>query len=146
MSVLQPGYGTILEVRKFFGSELRYVWRHLPLPRVHPHAVAAAEAAEAAARQGRFREYSSHLFENQDNLLPEDLLGAAETLGLDMDRFEADLRSAEVSNRVLDDALDAESMDLHGTPTFFIGRHRHHGPYDAATLIRALEASRSAVP
>ena len=63
-----------------------------------------------------------------------------------MDRFEADLRSAEVSNRVLDDALDAESMDLHGTPTFFIGHRRHHGPYDTATLIRALEASRSAVP
>ncbi|MCC9206359.1 Na+/H+ antiporter NhaA [Arthrobacter sp. zg-Y769] len=138
--------GTIMEVREYFGSDLRYVWRHFPLPRVHPNAVSAAEAAEAAARQGRFRDYSAHLFEHQDNLLPEDLLDAAGGLGLDMDRFEADLRSAEVRNRVLDDALDAESMDLRGTPTFFIGHRRHHGPYDAATLIRALEASRSAVP
>ncbi|MCC9145811.1 MULTISPECIES: Na+/H+ antiporter NhaA [unclassified Arthrobacter] len=138
--------GTILEVREHFGSELRYVWRHLPLSRVHPHAVAAAEAAEAAGRQGHFRDYSAHLFEHQDDLLPEDLLAAAESLGLDMDRFEADLRSAKVSNRVLDDALDAESMDLHGTPTFFVGHRRHHGPYDTATLIRALEASRKAVP
>lgn len=136
--------GTIMEVREHFGAELRYVWRHFPLSRVHPHAIAAAEAAEAAHRQGHFREYSSHLFEHQDNLFPEDLLRAAEQLGLDMDRFEADLRSADISNRVLDDALDAESMDLSGTPTFFIGRHRHHGPYDAATLIRALEASRNA--
>ena len=134
--------GTILEVREHFGDELRYVWRHLPLTRVHPNAVAAAEAAEAADRQGRFRAYSAHLFEHQENLLPGDLLNAAESLGLDMDRFEADLRSAEVSNRVLDDALDAESMDLNGTPTFFIGTRRHHGPYDAATLIAALEASR----
>ena len=138
--------GTILEVRAYFGSDLRYVWRHLPLPQVHPHAVAAAEAAEAAGRQGRFLEYSAHLFENQDNLLPDDLLGAAAGLGLDVDRFETDLRSAEVRNRVLDDALDAETMDLHGTPTFFIGHRRHHGPYDAGTLIRALEELRSSGP
>ncbi|WP_246657832.1 Na+/H+ antiporter NhaA [Arthrobacter yangruifuii] len=138
--------GTIMEVREHFGPELRYVWRHFPLSRVHPNAVAAAEAAEAAARQGQFLPYSAHLFEHQDDLLPEDLLRAAEEMGLDMERFEADQRSAEVSNRVLDDALDAESMDLHGTPTFFIGARRHHGPYDAATLIAALEASRLSGP
>ncbi|MCC3276699.1 Na+/H+ antiporter NhaA [Arthrobacter sp. zg-Y20] len=134
--------GTIMEVREHFGPQLRYVWRHFPLSRVHPNAVAAAEAAEAAALQGQFRSYSSYLFEHQDDLLPEDLLRAAEEVGLDMERFEADQRSAEVSNRVLDDALDAESMDLNGTPTFFVGTRRHHGPYDAATLIAALEASR----
>lgn len=136
--------GTISEVRGHFGSELRYVWRHLPLTRVHPHAAAAAEAAEAAHRQGQFFPYSAYLFEHQEQLAPEDLLAAAETLGLDLDRFEADQRSAEIRNRVLDDALDAESMDLHGTPTFFIGNRRHHGPYDAATLIRLLEAERPA--
>ncbi|MDN3905725.1 Na+/H+ antiporter NhaA [Arthrobacter sp. YD2] len=134
--------GAISEVRRHFGSELRYVWRHLPLTRVHPHAVAAAEAAEAAHRQGQFFPYSAYLFEHQEQLDPEDLLTAAETLGLDPDRFEADLRSADIRNRVLDDALDAESMDLHGTPTFFIGNRRHHGPYDSATLIRLLEADR----
>jgi predicted DsbA family dithiol-disulfide isomerase len=63
-------------------------------------------------------------------------------LGLDVRRFEEDMHSAQVINRVKDDVLDAEVMDLHATPTFFIGNSRHLGSYDAATLIRALEASR----
>jgi len=64
-------------------------------------------------------------------------------LRLDVQRFEEDMHSAQVINRVKDDVLDAEVMDLQATPAYFIGAARHHGPYDAATLIRALEASRS---
>jgi len=135
--------GVVDEVREHFGGELRWVWRHLPLTRVHPHAVQAAEAAEAASLQGRFGPYASGLFEDQDHLEPADLLGLAENFGLDPDRFEADLRSADVVNRVRDDALDAEAMDLHSTPTFFVNGIRHRGPYDAAALIRALNATRT---
>ncbi|WP_312182959.1 Na+/H+ antiporter NhaA [Arthrobacter sp.] len=137
--------GVVDEVREYFGAELRWVWRHLPLTRVHPHAVQAAEAAEAAALQGRFAAYAAGLFQDQDHLDPADLLALAEGLGLDIDRFESDLRSADVVNRVRDDALDAEAMDLHSTPTFFVNGVRHRGPYDAAALIRALEATRGAV-
>ena len=135
--------GVVDEVREHFGAELRWVWRHLPLTRVHPHAVQAAEAAEAASLQGRFGPYASRLFEDQDHLEPADLLSLAENLGLDPDRFESDLRSADVVNRVRDDALDAEAMDLHSTPTFFVNGVRHRGPYDAAALIRALNATRA---
>ncbi|WP_066301870.1 Na+/H+ antiporter NhaA [Arthrobacter luteolus] len=135
--------GVVDEVREHFGAELRWVWRHLPLTRVHPHAVQAAEAAEAASLQGRFGPYASRLFEDQDHLEPADLLSLAENLGLDPDRFESDLRSADVVNRVRDDALDAEAMDLHSTPTFFVNGVRHRGPYDAAALIRALNATRT---
>ncbi|MBD7996620.1 Na+/H+ antiporter NhaA [Arthrobacter sp. Sa2CUA1] len=135
--------GVVDEVREYFGAELRWVWRHLPLTRVHPHAVLAAEAAEAASLQGRFGPYASGLFADQDHLDPEDLLALAERLGLDLDRFESDLRSADVVNRVRDDALDAEAMDLHSTPTFFVNGVRHRGPYDAAALIRSLEATRA---
>ena len=134
--------GVVDEVREHFGAELRWVWRHLPLTRVHPHAVQAAEAAEAASLQGRFGPFASGLFEDQDHLEPADLLSLAENLGLDPDRFESDLRSADVVNRVRDDALDAEAMDLHSTPTFFVNGVRHRGPYDAAALIRALNATR----
>lgn len=134
--------GVVDEVREHFGGELRWVWRHLPLTRVHPHAVQAAEAAEAASLQGRFGPFASGLFEDQDHLEPADLLSLAENLGLDPDRFESDLRSADVVNRVRDDALDAEAMDLHSTPTFFVNGVRHRGPYDAAALIRALNATR----
>lgn len=138
--------GSIDAVRAHFGTELRWVFRNLPLSQVHPHAVHAARAAEAAARQGRFFEMAQVLFAHQAHLEDADLLEYARQLGLDTDRFLADVRSSEVARRVEDDAMDAELMDLHSTPTFFIGTKRHVGPYDSATLIRALEALRAGAP
>ncbi len=137
--------GSIDAVLAHFGDELRWVYRHLPLDQVHPHATAAAVAAEAAAMQGRFFDYGPVLFASQDHLEPDDLCRYASELGLDVDRFIADMRSPEALRRVEDDRMDAELMDLHATPTFFIGHKRHIGPYDSATLIRALEASRQPV-
>jgi Na+/H+ antiporter NhaA len=138
--------GSIDAVRAHFGDDLRYVWRHLPLERVHPHAREAAEASEAAAKQGKFFQYVPVLFENQDELETDDLVEYASLIGLDMERFADDLRSPGVINRVSDDVLDAQTMDLHSTPTFFIGEKRHRGPYDSPTLIRALHASRPGRP
>jgi Na+/H+ antiporter NhaA len=134
--------GSIDEVREHFGDELCYVWRHLPLERVHPHAFGAAWAAEAAGKQGRFWDMGRALFANQDDLDWPDIYRYANDIGLDLERFNDDVHSAEVRHRVEDDALDAEVMDLNSTPTFFVGGKRHKGPFDAATLIRALEASR----
>ena len=102
--------GTIDEVRAYFGSELRYVWRHLPLDRVHPHAIESAQASEAAALQGKFFEFSPVLFANQDHLEFDDLMTYAAETGLDVERFVDDLRSGRVVNRVQDDMLDAEVM------------------------------------
>ena len=132
--------GSIDEVREHFGPRLVYVWRHLPLTRVHPHAEEAARASEAAHRQGKFRDYAQLLFQRQDQLEPGDLIGYAGDLGLDLEQFRADLQSAAAANRVEDDALDAEFMDLASTPTFFIGTVRHTGPFDAPALIRQLNA------
>jgi protein-disulfide isomerase len=137
--------GSVDAVLAHFGDELRWVYRHLPLDQVHPHATAAAIAAEAAAMQGRFFDYSPVLFASQDHLEPDDFCRYANELGLDVERFIADLRSPEAARRVEDDRMDAELMDLHSTPTFFIGGVRHIGPYDSATLIRVLEASRQRV-
>jgi Na+/H+ antiporter NhaA len=134
--------GSIDEVRAHFGDELRYVWRHLPLERVHPHAREAAEASEAAAKQGKFFELVPVLFANQAELETDDLMEYATLIGLDMERFAEDFRSPSVINRVGDDLLDAQEMDLHTTPTFFIGEKRHRGPYDSLSLIRALHVSR----
>jgi Na+/H+ antiporter NhaA len=135
--------GSIDEVRAHFGDQLRYVWRHLPLERVHPHAWGAAKAAEAAALQDRFLDMGVQLFANQDNLEWEDIYRYANGIGLDLERFNNDVHSPQVKHRVEDDALDAELMDLNSTPTFFVGGKRHKGPWDAASLIRALEQSRS---
>ena len=138
--------GSIDEVREHFGDELRYVWRHLPLERVHPHALDAAMASEAAALQGRFWEMAHELFSHPDDLEWPDMYRYAVTAGCDIERFDSDVRlhSSKLLHRVQDDAQDAEVMDLHSTPTFFVNGKRHKGPWDAASLIRALENTRPA--
>lgn len=130
--------GAIEEVKAELGDRLCYVWRHAPLERVHPNAVAAAEAVEAAALQGKGAEFAKSLLADQEHQRPSDILRRAEELGLDMERFERDLRSPEVAARVRDDMLDAEAMDITSVPTFFVNGRRHVGPFDAQTLIRAL--------
>jgi protein-disulfide isomerase len=135
--------GVVEELRKRFGDELRYVFRHLPLSDVHKHADLAAEASEAAAAQGRFWEYHDMLFHHQDQLEFEDLLGYAGELDLDVERFARELELGIHAGRVLEDVVSAEASGARATPTFFVSGRRHVGPYDAATLAAALEASRS---
>jgi Na+/H+ antiporter NhaA len=135
--------GSIDEVRAHFGEDLVYVWRHLPLERVHPRAMDAALASEAAALQGRFFEMSTAMFEFQDHLEWEHIYRYADGAGCDIKQFDEDLRSSKVMHRVDDDVQDAEVMDLNSTPTFFVNGKRHKGPWDAASLIRALETSRT---
>jgi Na+/H+ antiporter NhaA len=137
--------GSIDEVRAHFGDELRYVWRHLPLERVHPRAFDAARAAEAAGLQGMYFEMGSQLFAHQDDLEWSDMYRYANAIGLDLERFDQDVRvhPTKLLHRVQDDAQDAEVMDLNSTPSFFVNGVRHKGPWDAASLIRALEAGRT---
>jgi Na+/H+ antiporter NhaA len=134
--------GAIDEVCSHFGDELRYVWRHLPLERVHPRAFDAARAAEAAGLQGKYFEMGKMLFAHQDDLEWGDIYRYANAIGLDLERFDQDVRvhPTKVLHRVQDDAQDAELMDLNSTPTFFINGKRHMGPWDSASLIRALGA------
>ncbi|MEZ0358583.1 Na+/H+ antiporter NhaA [Mycobacterium sp. SA01] len=134
--------GSIDEVREYFGDRLRYVWRHLPLERVHPRAIDAARASEAAALQGKFFDLAAQMFEFQDYLEWQHIYRYADQVGCDIEQFDDDLHSSRVLHRVDDDAQDAELMDLNATPTFFVNGVRHKGPWDAASLIRALEAGR----
>lgn len=131
--------GSIQQVHDQIGDQLRYVWRHAPLQRQHPNALADAEASEAAALQGKFFEFERGLFSDQENQRPSDLLRLAARLGLDVDKFERDLTSARVTGRVQEDILDAEAMNITSVPTLFVNGRRHVGPYDANSLIRALE-------
>ncbi|AWB94217.1 Na+/H+ antiporter NhaA [Aeromicrobium chenweiae] len=135
--------GMVTEVVNHFGDEIAWVWRHLPLRQHHPHAELAARAYEAADRQGRRNEMSGMMWANQDHLERLDLVRYADEIGLDLDRFELDLDSDDVAERVAEDEEDADLMDLDGTPTFFVGTRRHIGHWDAPTMIAALEASRS---
>jgi Na+/H+ antiporter NhaA len=124
-------------------GEVAYVWRHLPLNDVHPNAQQAAEAAEAAAEQGTFWEMHDLLLEHQDALGFPDLLGYAAQLGLDVERFEEDLRTRTGAGRIARDVDSADLSAVSGTPTFFINGLRHYGAYDIATLSAAVKAARA---
>ena len=122
-------------------AQVGYVWRHLPLSDVHPHAQLAAEAAEAAARQGAFWPMHDLLLEHQDALSVADLLGYAAELDLDRERFVEDLRAHAGAARIAEDVDSADLSSVSGTPTFFINGRRHDGAYDIDTLTEAVKAA-----
>jgi Na+/H+ antiporter NhaA len=130
----------VRELLRDFG-DIRYVWRHLPLNDVHPRAQIAAEASEAAADQGAFWEMHDLMLDHQDALRPNDLMGYAGQLGLDVDRFANDLREHAAAARVAEDIDSADLSGVSGTPTFFINGQRHYGAYDIATLSAAVKAA-----
>jgi Na+/H+ antiporter NhaA len=131
----------VRELLREFGGEVRYAWRHLPLNDVHPHAQLAAEAAEAASDQGAFWEMHDLLLSNQQALNPGDLIGYAENLGLDVQRFAFTLREHSAAARVAEDVDSADLSGVSGTPTFFINGRRHFGAYDIRTLSSAVRTA-----
>jgi Na+/H+ antiporter NhaA len=124
-------------------GDLRYVWRHLPLTDVHPHAQTAAEATEAAARQGRFWEMHDLLLEHQGALTADDLVRYATELGLDAEQFARDMRQHAGVAKIAADVDSADLSGVSGTPTFFINGKRHHGAYDLDTLASAVRTARA---
>ena len=132
----------VRELLRDYG-EVRYVWRHLPLTDVHPDAQLAAEAAEAAGRQGKFWELHDLLMDHQDALQPRDLIGYAASLGLDTDRFAADLRKHAGAAHVSEDVDSADLSNVSGTPTFFVNGRRHYGAYDIETLKNAVKLAKA---
>ena len=132
----------IRELLSDFG-DLRYVWRHLPLNDVHPHAQLAAEATEAAAEQGRFWDLHDLLLRHQGALKLPDLIAYAGQLGMDTDRFAEDMRKRVGRGRIAEDVDGADLSGVSGTPTFFVNGRRHYGAYDIETLSRAVRAARA---
>jgi Na+/H+ antiporter NhaA len=134
----------IRELLSDFG-DLRYVWRHLPLNDVHPHAQMAAEASEAAGMQGKFWEMHDTMLAHQGDLTLRDILGYAQELGLDVDQFKAAVRKRKGSGRIAEDVESADLSGVSGTPTFFINGHRHQDAYDIDTLSKAVRLARTRV-
>ncbi|MDX6341905.1 MAG: hypothetical protein QOH87_2043 [Trebonia sp.] len=121
---------------------LRFVFRHLPLTEVHPHAQLAAEAAEAAAVQDAFWEMHDMLMDHQGALTTRDLIGYADSIGLDTDKFTADLRKHVGAYRVAEDIDSADLATVAGTPTFFINGNRYYGAFDLAALKEAVHTAK----
>ncbi|HEY4428015.1 MAG TPA: DsbA family protein [Solirubrobacteraceae bacterium] len=118
---------------------IRFVFRHFPLTEIHPHALGASAAAEAAALQQRFWDMHGLLFHRQLALEDEDLRRYAAELELDMGRFDIDRAGPDVLDRVRRDVESGiESGEVLGTPTLFINGVVHRGPSDADTLLDAL--------
>jgi protein-disulfide isomerase len=118
-------------------DELRFVFRHFPLENLHPHARRAAEAAEAAASQGKFFEMHAALFEHQTALEVEDLVRYAAELDLDLARFGADLDADTHASRVREDFRAGVHSGVRGTPTFYLDDVR----YDRVIGVRQLTAT-----
>ena len=132
----------IREILADYG-DVRYVWRHLPLNDVHPHAQLAAEGSEAAAAQGKFWEMHDQLLEHQGALTARDLIRYAAELGLNADRFARDLAADAGAARIDEDVDSADLSGVSGTPTFFVNGKRHHGAYDVGELSDAVRAARA---
>jgi diadenylate cyclase len=125
------------------GEQVRFVFRHFPLDSVHPRARRAAQAAEAAAAQGRFWEMHDLLYENQGELGEEDLMRYAAELGLDLQQFEKDLVNDHHAWRIEEDRLGGNRAGVAGTPTFFVNGVRYKGPIDLGGLLAAVEEAAS---
>ncbi|HEX6966862.1 MAG TPA: DsbA family protein [Gemmatimonadaceae bacterium] len=137
-------YPLLRTLREQFGDRLRVVFRHYPVPAVHPNAELAARAAEAAALQGKFWPMHDRLFEQQASLSPELIEREASALALDMQAFREALESHEVAKRVAQDIASGEMSGVHWTPTFFVNGHRAGYAEDLDSLRRAVEGALAA--
>jgi protein-disulfide isomerase len=125
-----------------FASDVQFVYRHFPLTEIHPLALIAAEASEAASDQGRFWDMYDALFQHQPGLQPGALVAYASELGLDVDVFSKDLTAMRHRDRIRDDFMGGVRSGVNGTPSVFINGELFNGPIDEIPLSRAIEAAR----
>jgi protein-disulfide isomerase len=126
---------TISQVHEKLTGQLRIVFRHYPLSGSHPHAQLAAEAAEAASAQSKFWEMHHLLFQNQTALAEKQLIGYAEQLALDMDKFRGDLKERVFEGRVREDFRRGVVNGVYGTPGLFVNGVRHDGDFRVESIL-----------
>jgi protein-disulfide isomerase len=135
----RQAFRSIERVERQLEDGVRFAFRHFPLTEIHPHALAAATAAEAAALQDRFWEMHELLFDHQKALADDDLRRYAAELDLHLEQFDQDRADAGVLRRIRRDVESGlVSGEVRGTPTVFIDGVVHRGGYDATTLLEAL--------
>jgi protein-disulfide isomerase len=135
----RQAYRAIQRVEAERAGGVRFAFRHFPLTEIHPHALAASRAAEAAQLQDRFWEMHDLLFHRQKALEDDDLRSYAAELGLDVERFDSDRTGEVVLERIERDFRSGiESGEVGGTPTLFIDGVVHLGGYDTESLLEVL--------
>jgi protein-disulfide isomerase len=123
-----------------FGARTRFVFRHFPVESAHPHAMHAAQAAEAAGGQGKFWQMHDLLFDNQRHLKMANLREYAQRLELDMPRFIAEMDDEIYLQRVREHMAGGTRSHVRGTPTFFINGVLHDVSFGMHALIEGVEA------
>lgn len=122
----------VKQVLQAYGNKITFVFRNFPLTSVHQNALSSAEAAEAAGAQGKFWEMHDMLYENQKEWsdltdpLPT-FVGYAKKIGLDIAKFEKDVKDSAYSNVIQLDQKDGNSVEINATPTFFINGEKQTG-------------------
>jgi formate-nitrite transporter family protein len=127
-------YVTLRGLQKEIASRLRVVFRHYPLSGIHHRAQQAAEAAEAAAAQGKFWEMHTLLFERQEALRTKDLILYAGELNLDVERFRNELKQQTYGERVRADFIAGVQNGVNHTPGLFLNTVRYSGNLDRESL------------
>ena len=122
-----------------FSGRIRFIWRHFPLEEVHPHALQAAEAAEAAGAQGKFWNMHDLLFDNQAHLKANNLRGYAERLELDMERYASEMNDHVYLQRIREHQQSGHQSGVRSTPTFFINRDIHDVSFGLTRLFDAVQ-------
>ena len=131
-------YPVVQAIEHALGDRLSFTFRHFPLAATHPHALLAAEAAEAADAQGRFWQMYDMLYQHQDSLELRSIEEYAGLIGLDMGKFVRDLRRHRFLDKVRTDLHSGAVSGVNGTPTFFINGRRHDDAWDYERLLGAL--------
>jgi len=129
----------LARLREAIGDRLVYVFRHFPNERAHPGAELVARATEAAGKQGRFWEMHDRVYGHDLPIGGSLLLDLARELGLDTDRFAADMAGDEARRSVEEDLGEGRANGVTGTPTLFVDGVRYDGAWDFYSLLEALD-------
>ncbi|MDF2455059.1 MAG: DsbA family protein [Cytophagaceae bacterium] len=133
-------YPIIQKIQEAMGDKLKFVFRNFPLTNIHPDAMNAAVAAEAAGLQGKFWEMHDVIFEHQNRLLEHHLISYAEELGLNVEQFKNDMLSEPVITKVEDDFESGMRSGVNGTPSFFINGEKYSNSWDYEPLLAHLKS------
>jgi len=128
-------------IQQQLGDQLRFVFRNFPLTEIHPHALHAALAAEAAATQGKFWQMHDYIFHHQHTLEDSDLEQFAVAVGLDMQQYAVALDDQRALARIEEDVEGGERSGVQGTPTFFINGVLYRGSWEHNALLAALQTA-----
>ena len=133
-------YPIVKALQQAMGDKLKFVFRNFPLTNIHPDAMNAAVAAEAAGQQGKFWEMHDMIFEHQNRLLENDLYAYAQALGLNVEQFQNDMLSEAVLSKVEDDFESGMRSGVNGTPSFFVNGEKYSNSWDYEPFLKHLKS------